>query len=41
MKKINQEKVALALREMKHQVELSEKIIQRAARSIERMLQFA
>ncbi|MDI3543468.1 MAG: quinolinate synthase [Candidatus Atribacteria bacterium] len=40
MKKINQEKIALALQDMKYQVELPEKIIQKAARSIERMLQF-
>ena len=40
MKKINLEKVALALREMKYEVELPPSIIQKAALSIERMLQF-
>ena len=40
MKKINLEKVAFALQEMKYQVELPPSIIQKAALSIERMLQF-
>ena len=40
MKKINLEKVAFALQEMKYQVELPPPIIQKAALSIERMLQF-
>ncbi len=41
MKKINQEKVAVALREMKYEVQLPPSIIQKAALSIERMLQFS
>ncbi len=40
MKKINREKVAVALREMKYEVQLPPSIIQKAALSIERMLQF-